>query len=133
MKYRLRGEVPFLLEQEEEGAVLPNRPADLAASAVVAPFGIFDAPPIPKPIVGVHFVVLVIPIAAAVPTVGASDRHHLHLGAHRTGELHAGVVRLHAEFFQALHWRGNYRARRGHKSSVIPAAALHIAGGIAAV
>src|SRR6266571_4610924 len=118
---------------EEESLVLPNGPADAPTIAVIPPFRIFNGPFVAEPVVGVQLVILVIPVTGAVPLIGPASRNHLNLGAKRASKVHTGVVRLYPELFQALLGSGNYRTRLGHKSSVIPAAPLHIAGGVATV
>src|SRR5260370_19889609 len=130
---------------EEECPVLPDRPSDPPTIAVIPPFGVFSkwrslpcnqvlvGSVVAKPVVRVQLIILVIPIAGAVPIVAAPARDHLDLGTKRPGEVHTGVVRLHPELFQAFHGSGYYRSGSGDEPGVIAAAALHVAGGVATI
>ena len=68
-----------------------------------------------------------------MPAIGAALGHHLDFSARRAREISAGVIRGYAELFQAFDWRRNNRAGCGHKSGVVSAAALHVAGGVSTV
>src|SRR5438445_1300270 len=118
---------------EEESPVLPNRPADPTTIAIIPPFRIFNGPVVSEPVVGVQFVILVIPVTGAVPVIRAASRNHLHLGAKRPGKVHAGVVRLHPELFQAFYGSGYYRSGGSLEARIVAAAALHVAGGVATI
>src|SRR5216683_1209662 len=118
--------------EEEKGPVLPDRPADPPTIAVIAPFGVFDNSAIAEPIIRVQFIVLVIPIASAVPIVAAPPRDHLNLGAQRTGEVHTSVVRLDSELLEAFNWSRDHGSRGGDEPGVVTTTSLHVAGGIAA-
>src|SRR5229473_1320788 len=111
--------------QEEERPILPDRPANLAAVAVVPPLRLRNLQSIPNPVVGVQFVILVVPITRAVPVIGASLRNHLYFGPARTREISSGVIGCYAKLFQALHGSGNHGTRRCHEASVVSAPAFH--------
>ena len=89
----------LLFVQKEERPILPDRSANLTAVAVVPPFWLGDSQEIPKPVVRVQLVILVIPVAGAVPVIRASLCNHLNFGTSRTCEIRSGIISRHAEFF----------------------------------
>src|SRR5882757_2434056 len=123
----------LFLMQEEKGSILPNRAANLAAETIIPPFWVFDLltaskPVAAEPVVGVQFIILVIPVAGAVPVIRSSFGDHLHFSAGRTGKIRSRVVGGHAKLFQAL-YRSGYDCTWGSlKTGVVTAATLHVAG-----
>ena len=85
-EHRLGEEMALFFVQEEESAVLPDRSADLPPVAVVPPFGVFNRSTgsetiVSEPVVGIQFIILVVPVAGTVPTIRASFCNHLHFSA----------------------------------------------------
>src|SRR5262249_18779912 len=119
--------------QEEEGAILPDGATNLAAISVISPFRILYRSSgwiaksiVAEPFICIYFIVLVIPVARAMPLIGASFCNHLNFSASGTGEISSSVVGGDAEFFQAPDRCGNPGPRSGLKTGVVPAATLHV-------
>src|SRR5258708_973917 len=131
----------LLLMDKEEGPVLPDWASEPSAVTVIAPFRILCRDLmckrvralVAKPVVSVQLVILVVPVAGPMPIVATPARDHLNLGAKRSGKVHTGVVRLHPELFQAFHRRWDNGSWGRAKPPVTPAAALHIARGVATI
>src|SRR5262249_28493938 len=86
-----------------------------------------------EPVVGIQFIVLMIPVASAMPGIGAALRDHLHFSACGTSEIGARVVGGHTEFLETLDRSRNYRSSSRHKPRIVATTAFHFAGRATAV